>query len=154
MLYLQMQERTLTQGWWGPLSALATLVFSIGNRIRIGSHRKALPTLPTENGHVQRVHLQVRKRPAAMVLSAIALVIIIALASNALTAPAPIDSSTPTSYVGSCWSETSGGTQLKHVQCGDNSAIYEVSQVTDIAQNCPDIYIAVGTQYACMQRRN
>lgn len=154
MVYMQMQERTLTQGWWGPLSALATFVFSIGNRIRIGNHRKALPYMVTENGNVQRIHLQVRKRPAAVVLSIIAVIIIFALASNAITAPAPIDSSSPTSYVGTCWAMTSDGTQLRHVQCGDSSAIYEVSQVTNTAQNCPDVYIAAGTQYACMQRRN
>jgi hypothetical protein len=153
MMYLKVQERTLTQGWWGPLSALATVVFSIGNRIRIGNHRKALPTMATENGDVGRFHLQVRKRPAAVVLSVIALFVIMALASNAMNTPAPIDSSTPTSYVGSCWSEASGGNQLKRVQCSDSSALYEVSQVTDTSQNCPDVYIAVGTQYACMQRR-
>ena len=154
MMYLKVQERTLTQGWWGPLSALATLVFSIGNRIRIGDHRKAIPTMVTESGNIQRIHLQVRKRPAAVVLSAIAVIVILGLITNAMNAPAPIDSSTPTTYVGSCWSETSGGNQLQHVQCSDSGAIYEVYQVTDMAQNCSDVYIAVGTQYACMQRRS
>ena len=152
-LYLQMQERTLIQGWWGPISALATIFFSIGNRLRIGDHRKTLATFPAGNGSVQRINLHVSKNPAAMVLSAIALLIIVALASTAITAPAPIDSSAPNSYIGSCWSAISGGTQLKHVQCGDSSAIYEVYQVTEFAQNCPDIYISVDTKYACMQRK-
>ena len=153
MMYLKVQERTLTQGWWGPLSALATVVFSVGNRIRIGNHRKALPTMATENGSIGRFHLQVRKRPAAVVLSAFAVFVILALASNAMTAPTPVNSSNPTSYVGSCWSEDNGGTQLKHVQCSDSSATYIVSQVTDTEQNCPDVYIKTGSQFACMQRR-
>lgn len=154
IMYLRMQERTLTQGWWGPLSALATVVFSIGNRIRIGNHRKAIPTMIGDIGNVQRIHLQVRKRPAAVVLSAVALIVIVGLITTAFNTPASIDSSTPTNYVGSCWSETSGGNQLRHVQCSDSDAIYEVYQVTDFAQNCSDVYIAAGSQYACMQRRS
>jgi hypothetical protein len=153
MMYLKMQERTLTQGWWGPLSALATVVFSIGNRIRIGNHRKSLPTMATGNGSVERFRLQVRKRPAAVVLSLIAVFVIFALASNAMNTPTAVDTSIPTSYVGSCWSEASGGNQLQQVQCSDSSVRYTVSQVTDVAQNCPDVYIKAGNQYACMQRK-
>ena len=153
MMYLKMQERTLTQGWWGPLSALATVVFSIGNRIRISFHRKALPAIQVEEGYVRRFHLQVRKRPAAMILTAFALLVIASLAGGALTAPVSPNTDNPSSYIGSCWTETNGGNTLKIVSCNDSSAIYEVSKVSDVAQDCSDVYISVDTFYACMQRR-
>ena len=151
--YYAMQTRTLIQGWWGPLSAAATLLFSIMNIMAISSHRRSLPAIRTDAGEFVRVKIHVRKNPIAMVLSAIALIIIFSIATTYASAPTPVTSSEPSSYLSTCWQSGDTATQLKQVSCDSADAEYEVSLVVASPSGCQDLYIQAGTQIACLQRR-
>jgi hypothetical protein len=151
--YYAMQTRTLIQGWWGPLSALATVLFSIMNVIAISNHRRALPFIRTDSGEFARIKIHVRKNPIAMVLSAIALIIIFSIATTYASAPTPVSSSEPSSYLSTCWQSTTSATQLKQVSCDSSEAEYEVSLVVASPSACQDLYIQAGSQIACLQRR-
>jgi hypothetical protein len=149
-----MQTRTLIQGWWGPLSALATVVFATLNSFAIASHRRNVPYIQNEHGQFVRVKLNVRKNPVAMILSVIAVFIILSLASTYAAKPTPVDESNPSSYVDTCWNLTSDGTQLQHVKCSDSTAQYIVYQVASLSSMCEDLYMEANNQFACLRRRS
>ena len=153
VVYYQMQTRTLIQGWWGPISAAATIFFSLANMVRINAHRNSLTHVKGEKEMITRRRLNARSNPAAVVMSIVALLIIGSIASAYLSAPTPVDSSVPTSYVGSCWSEESGTNQLSHVNCTDTNAKYEISLVTTNSYDCTNEYIKIDNEFGCLRLR-
>jgi hypothetical protein len=150
--YLRQQSRTLIQGWWGPLSALATVWFSISNLVRIDKHRKRIPTIEYNEMQIARPRLKVRSNPGVIIASIIALSIIGYFGSSFANQPTPISDSTPTSYNGSCWHDN-GGDKLSQVNCTSSEADYETYQVVSDPSLCASTYIAAGTQYACLQNK-
>lgn len=152
VVYYKMQTRTLTQGWWGPISAGATIFISISNLLRINAHRNSITHIRGEKEMIVRPRLKARSNPAVLVLSAIAFLIIGSIASAYVSAPAQLDSSMPTSYVGSCWSEGSSGDLLSRVDCSDNAAAFKTTFVTSDYNDCSDLYLEAGTQFACLTR--
>jgi hypothetical protein len=150
--YLSQQSRTLIQGWWGPLSALATIWFSISNLARIQKHRTTIPTIEYNGMQIARPRLKVRSNPGVIIASIIALSIIGYFANVFVNQPIPISDSTPTSYNGSCWHDN-GGDKLSQVNCNSSEADYETYQVVSDPSLCASTYIAAGTQYACLQNR-
>lgn len=148
--YLNQQSRTLTQGWWGPLSALATIWFSISNLARIDKHRKIIPTIEYNGMQIARPRLKVRSNPAVIIASIIALSVIGYFGSAFVNQPTPVSDSTPISYNGSCWKDN-GGDNLSQVNCTSSDADYETYQVVSDSSSCASMYIAAGTQYACLQ---
>lgn len=149
-VFYDQQSRTLIQGWWGPLSALATIWFSIANSFRIAEHRKFITTVELNGNQIQRPKLKVTSNPVAMVVSAIALIVIGSLASSFLTAPTPVSDSNPTSFNSTCW-EDKGNDQLSQVSCDSDSADFETYQVVSDPSLCADSYIQAGAEYACLQ---
>lgn len=153
VVYYQMQSRTLIQGWWGPISAAATVFFSLANLSRINSHRNILTHVRSGNEMILRPRLNARSNPAATVMSIVALLIIGSIASAYLSAPTPVDSNVPTSYVGSCWSEEPGTNQLSQVNCDDGSAKYDITLVTANSYDCPNEYIKIDNEFGCLRLR-
>ena len=151
-VFYDQQSRTLIQGWWGPLSALATIWFSISNFVRISEHRKFISTVEIEGVQAIRPKLKVTSNPVAMVVSAIALIIIGSLASSFLSMPTPASDTNPTSFNSTCWEDT-GGNSLKQVSCDSDSAQYETYQVVSDPSLCASSYLEAGTQYACLQEK-
>lgn len=149
-VFYDQQSRTLIQGWWGPLSALATIWFSIANSFRISEHRKFITTVELNGNQIHRPKLKVTSNPVAMVVSAIALIVIGSLASSFLTAPTPVSVSNPTSFNSTCW-EDKGSDQLSQVSCDSDSADFETYQVVSDPSLCADSYIQTGVEFACLQ---
>jgi hypothetical protein len=151
-VFFEQQSRTLIQGWWGPLSALATIWFSFSNFVRISEHRKFISTV--EVGGVQEIRprLKVTNNPAAMLVSVIALVIIASLVSTFLSTPTPASDTNPTSFNSTCWQDT-GGNNLKQVSCDSETAQYETYQVVSDPSLCASSYLEAGTQFACLQEK-
>ena len=148
--YLTQQTRTLIQGWWGPLCALASIWFSISNIARIDKHRKRIPLIDYEGTQILRPKLKARSNPAVIIASIIAISLIGYLGSGILNQPPAISDSTPTTYNGSCWHDT-GNNKLSQVNCTSSEADYETYQVVSDPSLCASTYIAAGTQYACLQ---
>ena len=150
--YLSQQSRTLIQGWWGPLSAIATIWFSVSNRQRIARHRRAIPTIEINGVQTPRLTLKVRSKPAAIVASGIALCVICILGIGYLNQPVPVSDSTPNSYIGTCWHDKGKG-KLSQVNCTSSDADYETYQVVSEPGLCASSYISAGTEYACLQEK-
>ncbi len=150
--YLTQQTRTLIQGWWGPLCALASIWFSISNIARIDKHRKRIPLIDYEGTQILRPKLKARSNPAVIIASIIAVSVIGYLGSGILNQPPAISDSTPTTYNGSCWHDT-GNDKLSQVNCTSSEADYETYQVVSDPSLCASTYIAAGTQYACLQNK-
>jgi hypothetical protein len=70
--YFTQQTRTLIQGWWGPLSALATIWFSFSNIARIDKHRKRIPLIDYEGTQILRPKLKARSNPGVIIASILA----------------------------------------------------------------------------------
>ncbi len=151
-VYFDQQSRTLIQGWWGPLSALATIWFSIANFVRISEHRRFITTVENDGLQTSRPRAKVTGNPVAVVVSAVALFIIASLAVTVLNTPTPASDSNPTSFNSTCWEDT-GGNSLKQVSCDSDSASYETYQVVSDPSLCADLYLEAGTQYACLQEK-
>lgn len=150
--YISQQSRTLIQGWWGPLSALATVWFSISNIARIDKHRKRIPMVEYEGTTIPRPKLNARSNPGVIIASIIAISIIGYIGSGVLNQPTSVSDSTPTTYNGSCWHDN-GNNKLSQVNCTSSEADYETYQVVSDPSLCASIYIAAGTQYACLQNK-
>lgn len=149
-IYFRQQSRTLIQGWWGPISALATIWFSIMNFIRINEHRRQAPYVRYAENEMVRPKAQIHKNGIAMAVSAVALIIISSLVLNFATAPTPVIDSNPQSYASSCWSDE-GNSNLKQVSCSASDAAYETYQVVSDPYQCEDLYISAGTEFACLR---
>ena len=151
--YISMQRRTLIQGWWGPLSALATVFFGLRNVKNISEHRKLVSIMDTEKGPINRIQLLVRNDNAAMIVSSIAILIWVSIGYAIYsTDTAPIDSS-PASYMGTCW-EDAGNSQLRETNCSSSTAQDVVYKLTSSANDCAGTYISAGIQYACLIENN
>ena len=138
--YISMQRRTLIQGWWGPLSALATVFFSFRNIKNIIEHRKTVPIIDNESGQNRRIQMLVRNDNIAVIISGIALFIWASIGFAIYsTETAPVDSS-PSSYMGTCWEEA-GGNQLRETSCSSSTARYIVYKTTSSASDCLGTYI-------------
>jgi hypothetical protein len=151
-VFYDQQSRTLIQGWWGPLSALATIWFSISNYFRISEHRKFIPSVEANGAASIRPRAKVTSNPVAMVVSAIALIIIASIASSVISAPTPATSSNPSSFNSTCWQDK-GNDRLSQVSCDSEDADLETYQVVSDPSLCADSYIEAGTQYACLQEK-
>jgi hypothetical protein len=151
-VFFDQQSRTLIQGWWGPLSALATVWFSIANFVRITEHRKFISTVEIDGLQVPRPRLKASGNPVAMVVSAVAVLIIVSLAVSVLNAPTPVSDTNPTSFNSTCWEDT-GENNLRQVSCDSDSAKYETYQVVSDPSLCANLYLTAGTQYACLQEK-
>ena len=149
--YLQ-QRRTLIQGWWGPLSALATIWFTISNFVRITKHRNLVPTVELNGVQTLRPKFKVSRNPAAMIVSVIAIFIILAIATSFATAPTPVSDSDPASFSSTCW-EDRGNDQLGQVSCNSDSADYESYQIVGDPYLCTDKYMTAGNEYACLREK-
>jgi hypothetical protein len=151
-VFFDQQSRNLIQGWWGPLSALATIWFSGGNYLRITEHRRSITEVETDTGPVARPHLKISANRLAMVVSGIALLIIFSIGSSILSAPTPVSDSNPDSFVSSCW-EDMGNNDLKQVACSSENADYETYQVVNDSSLCIDSYLRAGAEFACLRAK-
>lgn len=151
-VFFDQQSRTLIQGWWGPLSALATIWFSIANFVRISEHRRFITTVEIDGLQTPRPKLKATGNPVVVVVSAVAILIIASLAVTFLNAPTPASDSNPTSYNSTCW-EDSGSNNLRQVSCDSESAKYETYQVVGDPLLCADLYLEAGVQFACLQEK-
>jgi len=115
-LFYDQQSRNLIQGWWGPLSALATVWFTCANSLRIGEHRRSITKVEVDSGTIDRPRLRITSNRPAMVISGIALLIIFSIASTIASAPTPVSDSTPDSYLSTWWLDQ-GDDILSHVGC-------------------------------------
>lgn len=86
--YYENQVKTLILGWWGPISALATVWITVANRFRISKHRRDIPSIVTSEGTFVRPRLKAHTNLAAVGCSLVALVIIIAIGAGANSEPA------------------------------------------------------------------
>lgn len=150
--YIAQQSRTLIQGWWGPLSALATIWFAVMNRFRIGTHRKQVPYAEIDGQKIPRPQLQLRKNRAVVATTVVAILIIFAIGGNYLNRPPRISDNAPSTYVGTCW-EQKESNQLAQVNCDVEGAAYIVENVVDDPSMCIDTYISAGSSYACLKYR-
>ncbi len=151
-IYYHQQRRTLIQGWWGPLSALATVWFTIANFLRITKHRSLVPTVEVNGVQAMRPRYKVSRNPAVMIVSVVAIFIILAIATSIATEPTPVSVSDPTSYSSTCW-EDRGNDQLRQVSCESDSADYESYQLVADPSLCIDTYLEAGDQYACLRQK-
>ena len=150
--YYQQQRRTLIQGWWGIVSALATILFSFLNFVRITQHRSLVRTVDVYGVATERPKLKITRNPAAMIASAIAISILLALATSILTEPTPVSDSDPTSYRSTCWEDRGNG-QLGQVSCDSDSADYESYNIVGHPSLCIDMYMTAGDEYACLREK-
>lgn len=151
-VYFHQQKRTLIQGWWGPLSALATIWFTISNFMRITKHRNLVSTVELNGVQSIRPKFKVTRNPAVVIVSVFALFIILSIATSILTAPSPVSDSNPTSYSSTCW-EDKGNDQLAQVSCDSDSADYESYQIVGDSSLCASVYLEAGNQYACLREK-
>jgi len=151
-VFYHQQSRSLIQGWWGPLSALATILFSITNYFRITKHRKLVTTVEVNGVESIRPRLKVTRNPAAMIVSAIAIFIILSLATAAISAPDPVSESNPASFNLTCW-EDLGSDNLNQVSCDSSDADFETYQVVEDPSFCLDSYINAGEEFACLREK-
>ena len=151
-VFYDQQSRTLIQGWWGPLSALATVWFVAANLVRINGHRRDVTEVETEQGLAPRPRLKISTNKFAMVISGIALLIIISVGSSILSAPTPVSDSNPNSFVASCW-EDMGDNNLSQVSCDSESADFETYQVVSDSNLCIDTYLKAGVEFACLRAK-
>jgi hypothetical protein len=151
-VFFDQQSRNLIQGWWGPLSALATIWFTGGNYLRINEHRRSITEVETDAGLVARPHLKISANRLAMVVSGIALLVIFSIGSSILNTPTPVSDSSPDSFVASCW-EDMGNNDLKQVACSSDNADYETYQVVNDSSLCMDSYLRAGAEFACLRAK-
>ena len=151
-IYYHQQRRTLIQGWWGPLSALATIWFTVSNFLRITKHRSLVPTVELNGVETMRPKFKVSRNPAVIIVSVIAIFIILAIATSVLTTPTPASDSNPASFSSTCWEDT-GDNQLAQVSCDSDSADYKIYQIVGDPSLCIDMYLAAGDEYACLGRK-
>jgi hypothetical protein len=149
-VFYDQQSRNLTQGWWGPLSAMATIWFTGANFLRINEHRRSITEVRTKTGVVARPHVKISANRMAMVISGLALLVIFSIGSSILSAPTPVSEANPDSFISSCW-EDMGSDDLKQVACDSDSADYETYQVVNDSSLCMDTYIKAGVQFACLR---
>jgi hypothetical protein len=149
-VFYEQQSRTLIQGWWGPISAIATVWFSIANLLRISEHRRKIRVVHLDGRQIPRPTLNVRNNIPAMVVTVVAGLILASLANYALSAPTPVSESNPTSFNSTCW-EDKGNDQLNQVSCDSGNADFETYQVVSDPSQCAESYIEAGTEYACLQ---
>lgn len=143
-VFREMQTDTLTQGWWGPLSAFITPVTLLVNLL---SARSVLNSLPAPTTWGWRPPLDpgrpVMKRPAGLialvpltvfglVIGAITAVLAIGLVQVAFgdDGPKPLSAGSCVRNDGS-WSDQ----DLKTVSCGSSDARYRVADPG--AEGCP-----------------
>lgn len=152
MAYIQQQSKTLKQGWWGPLSALATIWFGITNIFAIKNHREQVREVASESGAVTRPHFSIRNDNLTMLGLAVGVLawtgVLIYVASMESTS---VDVSKPDSYIGSCWAETSTD-MMKRVDCSDQSATYQLYTIVSSSASCPDSYFELDGKYGCLRR--
>lgn len=79
--YLNQQTRTLSQGWWGPLSAGLTIFYSISNIKSIRAHRRLIPKILYEEGEFPRPHLNARSNPGVIIATLVLFIASIILIS-------------------------------------------------------------------------
>jgi hypothetical protein len=151
-VFFDQQSRTLIQGWWGPLSALATVWFSISNFFRISSHRKFIPIVSIGGVQSSRPKVKITRNYFAMIVSTVALLIVASLATNYFNSPAPASTSDPNSFISTCWHDK-GNDRLSQVSCDSGDADLETYQVVSDPTMCANTYIDAGTQYACLQEK-
>lgn len=149
-IYYHQQSRNLTQGWWGPIPAVATLIFLPLNLLRILQNRKILDYVTDGETTAPRPKLHVRKNPVAMSLTAVVIALVGWFALSDHSSPPLISEDNPTSYLGSCWEDTSEN-KLRLSTCSGDSSKYIVYSVIDNSNSCLDVYMEVGSQYACLK---
>ena len=152
-VFYDQQSRNLIQGWWGPLSALATIWFTGANFFRISEHRRSVSEVQVESGFIQRPKVKITANRLAMVVSGLALLIIFSIGSSIISAPTPVSESNPDSFVASCW-EDKGDNNLSQVACDSDSADFETYQVVNDSNLCLDTYIKAGTEFACLRSKS
>jgi len=151
-VFYDQQSRNLIQGWWGPLSALATIWFSVANFYRISEHRRDVTEIETDAGFVDRPKLKITGNRMAMIVSGVALLIIFSIGSSIVNAPTLVSESNPDSFAASCW-EDKGDNNLSQVACDSDSADYETYQVVNDSNLCIESFIKAGLEFACLRAR-
>lgn len=153
MAYVSQQARTFKQGWWGPLSALATVWFGIANVFAIKGHRGQINEVLTESGLVTRPAFSIRNDNLTMIGLAVGVIAWIGVASIALSESSTVATSQPESYVGTCWAETTSD-MLQKVDCSDETATYQIYSVVQSSASCPDSYLDLEGKFGCLRRYN
>jgi hypothetical protein len=143
-VYYNQQSRTLIQGWWGPLSALATIWFSLSNKYRISKHRKALQTINLNGKIVERVHFNVRRNTFAMIVT------VGVIGGLAFFVFSDTSDSSGQSSLGSCYQDA-GVDKLQSINCSDSGADYRVSAIVETINDCPGYSTNAGDNYACLE---
>lgn len=143
-VYYDQQSRTLVQGWWGPLSAIATIWFSIMNIVRIRKHREKITKIVIEGTIYPRIYLNVRKNFLAMGVTVAVIGGLFYFITSDTT-----DSSGQSS-LGTCY-QNAGVDQLMEIACGDSGADYRVSAIVTTTNDCPGYSTTAGENYACLE---
>jgi hypothetical protein len=151
--YFTMQRRTLIQGWWGPLSALATVFFALRNIKNISEHRNKVTTIETDTGPRARVYILARNDNAAVWISIIAILIWGSIGFSIYSAESSPEDSNPASYMGTCW-EDAGNDQLRETSCSSSTAKYVVYKMASSPSDCIGTYLTAGMQYACLMENS
>lgn len=151
MAYLTQQSKTFKQGWWGPLSALATIWFGITNVFSIKNHRAVVREVSSESGAVARPNFSVRNDNFAMIGLAVGVIAWIGFGSWFLSQPSTSYPPQSNSYIWSCWVETSTD-MFKQVDCSDNAASYQVYRIVEVSSECQDSYFELDGQYGCLRK--
>lgn len=149
-VYYEQQSRNLIQGWWGPISAAATLVFLTLNLFRISENRKKIDYVTDGVSTLPRPHLHVRKNPVAMSLTAVVIVLVGWFAVSDHSSPPLVSNENPTSYLGTCWEDTSDD-KLRLSTCSGDSTKYIVYSLVPDGNQCLDVYMNIGSEFACLK---
>lgn len=153
MAYFTQQSKTFKQGWWGPLSALATIWFGITNIFAIKNHREVVREVSSESGAVARPHLSIRNDNLTMIGLAVGVIAWIGFGSWFFSQPSSTYQPPSVSVLWSCWADTSAD-KVKQVDCSDKSATYQVYRVSNNLAECEDSYVELDGQYGCLRRFN
>jgi hypothetical protein len=148
-VYYDMQSRNLIQGWWGVLSGLATVWFSITNIVRIRKHRMVVPVIQADGREYSRIHMNVRNNLVAVIITGLVL-----FGAGYLALSVANDGGSSFSseiVVGTCFSENSENI-LNTVSCDSSDAKWEVTGIIANKYYCPlNEYTSVGDNFACLK---
>ena len=148
--YAILQQRTLVQGWWGPLSLILTLWNSVANVVNIRAHRAAAPYVLAGPQSIPRPQVHVRDSASPWVASIAAMAVLGLIIAIVLSPGSSAPRDVQTSMVDSCWSETSPNS-LDEVACSSGDADYRVSNIVGDPSQCEDAYMDAPGGYACLK---
>jgi len=160
-MYNESQRSTLLKGWWGLIAPIATVIAFLGNLSRIGTVRRLsepqfrVPGAPVLLPHPMVFSRPWFKRPASLLSTGIALLVIAFIIAALLTptsrSSAPPASDAPTIALGSCWFIDGEGV-YNEVACDDSRATMKVTKSVSNFTACGYDYLPDNDgEYKCME---